>query len=811
MALVICCVAGPLAILYWLCPELAEPFGKPTQVALTELLVQVVLVVGAYFLACAVTFADRIVLGKVRVNRLTAFLAAIVLILFALAQWCWFRPNLDATDRKITFLFAWLIASFLVGLFVWWRIRRTEPTVFPGTSEGRSQFSIGSILAWLTLAGMFVAVITQSQSLPFPPNWNAIMDPPAELGVCLIVLPLIALPLTRWLIRTRYFVLVAAGVWVIMFAVAWIVFCFVGLERSEYDARDGYFTKIAAFSMAAMLYLAWIGAVRTCFGKRAECQTSVAFGSVRRIALGSFSIVSIGLWGFLAFWFVSNFVTRAPERSLAHFDDSPVIMKELENAYGSEAIKRVQAEHGPQTLDQWLNCLGRDLVPKEQDLLYQIASLTKLEFFDAPEAAGENRRLMGFTPEQIALLPDETFAGWLFANRTDPDIAKTIIFESDFEDIDFDVDRIDVSEFESRTIDAPWDKFSMPLAARFCREKQAVFGELREIVAARNEIFFPVSTGGYFFSYDILNFAANMLFADTRFAVAKNDLSAALHNLGSISRFANTIPHGRLSEVFIRQRIQARAMGVLIHIAEVNELDKATIGEIRKIASRLKPSKHDSATDDAARFAQEMLQSRGNMSSAVSESNYLLLGQKPMASLIAVHPQVIDWNLYITACKQRFDRFRQLREKVLRESRHDELLKIALANQKEEWQFHEHASELFDFPANRSQQIVNTLSSFDHSELRLHVIFALLAKLRQIALELLLHRQEHASFPESLEQLGIDTLDPFSSEPLIYRQSAERFQLYSAGLDGIDNGGDESTSDDRSFYWPAASIEEYLE
>jgi hypothetical protein len=71
-----------------------------------------------------------------------------------------------------------------------------------------------------------------------------------------------------------------------------------------------------------------------------------------------------------------------------------------------------------------------------------------------------------------------------------------------------------------------------------------------------------------------------------------------------------------------------------------------------------------------------------------------------------------------------------------------------------------------------------------------------LVELRLLSAELFLQafRQEHQSLPDSLDQLVPEYLpsvptDPYDGKPLRYRTTDQGYELYSAGEDGIDDGG----------------------
>ena len=797
-------IATPLVLLFWPFLSAAEPFGKETQDLLARRCVQASFVVSCFFLSASVIFAD--LLSSNRMGRLTAFLASAVLIHFAIANWCWYQPNLYANDQPTSFLYIWMITSFLMGLFVWWRIRRAE--IDDSANGGpMSQFSIGAILTWLTLTGMLISLFTQSDSLPVIPDWTAITDS-LDQTICLVALPLLAWPLTCWLIRTRHFFLVGAGVWVILFAACWIVYCLIGLNETDYYRGDAWFTKIATFTVSVVLYLAWMGiasfGIRSSSFRRNPRQPRWLL--MRRISLATFSIVSTGLWIFLGVWLISNFVTFDGNRSLSHFDSSPVIMRALEKDYGAEAIERVRAKHNPQSLAEWINGLGRDRVPKESNYQYQIASLTKFPFLDREEAEGRYRKLMGFTDNEIASLADHTIESWLQANRSDSEIAATIIFD----DEQSDPNRISPFDFRMQIRYAPWDNESMPLAAKFCSEKQAVFRRLRQIISEFDEYFEPITEDGYLSITDVTDFSTEMILADARYALSKNDLSGAFENLDSLAELAGNMTYDDTLG-YKKPRIQARVMDVLLHVLETRDLDEVNLAAIRDLAKKVNLGNKSLKQKDANRFARLMLQHRTNMGVSVLDRNFLLLwGQRPTANLISIAPQAINWNEYIVACKEKFDQFQKWKSEADDDSRMSELFEIATVERKTEWQFHEHAMNLFDFPASRSKRIAETLTDVSQQDLRLHVLFALRAKLRRVALELLLFRAEYGEFPDSLKDLDCNATDPFSNDLLRYRKTENRFDLYSVGSNGIDDGGIDGQLD-WLFCWPEANMKEYIE
>ncbi|MBW7904920.1 MAG: hypothetical protein LC135_09970 [Phycisphaerae bacterium] len=68
------------------------------------------------------------------------------------------------------------------------------------------------------------------------------------------------------------------------------------------------------------------------------------------------------------------------------------------------------------------------------------------------------------------------------------------------------------------------------------------------------------------------------------------------------------------------------------------------------------------------------------------------------------------------------------------------------------------------------------------------------------------YRQQHGTYPPSLDAIGsYMTVDPFTGRPFAYSSDGGEFSLYSAGLDGVDNGGadwDRSQQSGDLRFWP---------
>jgi len=68
-------------------------------------------------------------------------------------------------------------------------------------------------------------------------------------------------------------------------------------------------------------------------------------------------------------------------------------------------------------------------------------------------------------------------------------------------------------------------------------------------------------------------------------------------------------------------------------------------------------------------------------------------------------------------------------------------------------------------------------------------------RLTRAGLALMQYRHAHGAYPETLDELGLEGLiDPFTDEPLHYRNEGESFLVYGVNEDGKDDGGTEQES-----------------
>lgn len=92
--------------------------------------------------------------------------------------------------------------------------------------------------------------------------------------------------------------------------------------------------------------------------------------------------------------------------------------------------------------------------------------------------------------------------------------------------------------------------------------------------------------------------------------------------------------------------------------------------------------------------------------------------------------------------------------------------------------------------AGRRHILTGALVPAMHRISQLHARMTAEIHITRAGLALLRHKQEHGTWPENLEALGLEKLDdPFAEGLLRYRPEAEGFILYSVGEDREDNGG----------------------
>ena len=72
----------------------------------------------------------------------------------------------------------------------------------------------------------------------------------------------------------------------------------------------------------------------------------------------------------------------------------------------------------------------------------------------------------------------------------------------------------------------------------------------------------------------------------------------------------------------------------------------------------------------------------------------------------------------------------------------------------------------------------------------------------RVGLALQIYKGRHGKYPERLEELAPDILsvipvDPFTGKSLIYKPGGEGFLLYSVGVNGVDDHGDETLDNEK--------------
>jgi hypothetical protein len=94
------------------------------------------------------------------------------------------------------------------------------------------------------------------------------------------------------------------------------------------------------------------------------------------------------------------------------------------------------------------------------------------------------------------------------------------------------------------------------------------------------------------------------------------------------------------------------------------------------------------------------------------------------------------------------------------------------------------------FPTQKHHFLTSTFGFDPRAAALFHFKMIATARITLTGLALLLYKQAHGSFPESLDTIGMQNVeDPFSHKPVIYRREGGGFVLYSVGEDRKDNGG----------------------
>ena len=731
----------------------------------------------AFYAAGLATVADHLTDGKC--NRLTAIAIAAVAIHVGFA--CWFSVDTPRGpfDEAFAFQFVWMLASAALGAFSWLRIRRVCSTSFASTTESPlSQFSIGSMMIWFALIGIFLTLLTRSAAFPVPWNMKIVTNPKKEV-VAGVILAVAFLPwTTRWLLRSNRFASTAAGVWLIVFAGSWILFFLIGLSQpGYYDSADRYVTKIIAFAFAALLYLLWLGITkRFLFGNALSSKAASTESRSLRPGRLAFNSVSLLLGIYFGLWLFLNFSSESGTRSSDWMDQSPEILAVYNEAYGTEVYETVEALHQPETVEEWGRHLARNQFSKEQDAIHQIASLTEIPHMGVVRYP-HLRKAMGFSPEEIEALPNETIEGWVV----------DLLLENSEPDLKPQFDAFMLADHFKRFYRERWTEKNEPLYARYCQQKKELFQKIRNAINNAEVALLPQTEDGFQCVLVVAEFATKMLAAETNYALQRNDLELAFENVDAMAQLVKILKRDPFSARLVEYSAHTMTINLLARIADVID-DEHDLKRMEGIVAKLETAQPITPGSRARSFATAMLGYPAMITD--DERNQVVLHKKPLVvELIRRFANCIDWSEFTKAAKTKFfgpDGFWD--EAAIENMSPKEVSKLASRpSRSPDEQFHEQAIDLIAIPKFRSRRLAEYCMDVNgHYFL---IISTVSQRIQLVGIKLTLHRLKHGKYPETLEEIDGPIRDPFTGKQLVYHFDEVGFELWSCGPNQTDDGG----------------------
>ena len=743
------------------------------------------LVITGFFVAYAGRFSGN------RISTVSAF--AILLVVVQLHYLFWVYQNSEELVRvstrnnhysffgfeeeaksKISFFYAWLWIAMALGCLVWFRIRVATPP--PNQNNGANsnpRFTLGTMLICTSAISILIGMFTQMTAFTTLLHYSGYFKgwSPSTTTCCFAAACLV-LPVTKRLLAKSNleFALASFVVWSWLLFGSWIAFSVIGLWQPSYNTEQQYILGIVTFSVATFLYLNWLYPVKLI----APIPQKTALPKEKWHAFKLASVVlSISPWAWLGFWFVDAFATSNEQRSLAWFDKSPTLMNCLSKSFGDDAIAEVQNGSNPQKLDEWINALGQHRSPKDSNVIYQIAKISKIPIFDQGDDHSF-RLALGFTKPEIEKLEDESFETWIKSQR---DTFSNYLLGSDPNS-----NMLSDSDYKAMILNVPWMLGEHPLELDFMKSKRDTCRQIRKAIEQSDSAFAPTLEEHFGHAWRIGLFATDLLTAESRLALAEDNLDLAIQNLWSIQKLIKIIDSSQLRGTSSYPRF--RSLRLLLNVAETHSLNAQQQGEIRSLG-------HELLTPDSVPRQTQMLDFILLMHHYRDkfETGQLFphVSQRTMNSLLATRiPKTISWESFVSEALHWHISWNE--EFARNKFKHFTLKKSTYAQ--EAPQFHSQALTLFSSSGVRAKSLVREFVWLSAPHLGSdRARMAVSERLYFVALSIWLYKQEHGELPKNLEPLKCNVQDPLSKNSLVYQVLDDRFQLYSVGINGLDDNG----------------------
>lgn len=743
-------------------------------------LVQAELLVVCLFSAAIVPYSGR--RGILPCGRVTAVLLVLVWVHLLYVCLVLKNPGHMHFGRFLggsAIQYGFMLCTTACGVVIWSLVRNEHLVERDFRKEElASQFSLLSLIVWSTLVGVLLFLATNHGA------FQVFADPYASFSlvvpaiICPLVLFVFVFPITRWLCRVKIYWPNACGVWIVTFAVILFGFCLFSRGES-YEFGDGKLILAIQIGAAIALYLAflrllmWVLPIRNVTKSEAAKTTSWRYRG--------FAVVASGLWAYLILWSVSHFAVFTSNRDPVRFETSPFLLEQLESSFGKKAMDEVRQTKS-ETMSDWLNRLGRLRAPKETDLIYQLSLISRTRF---KERNTFYLRQVGLTQSEIDAIPDHTAGAWL---------------------------KFPLLMF------APWTRKELPLAARYCEEKEPVLERVLSTIERCDSAFFPVSEEGFGADETGFTFARDLLFAQTWLAIGEKRLQDALRYMSAQERMSRLIAQhpSALSDLHADYRIRGVIADQIHWIAMFEKLPAEKWRPFRELAVRLSKPRQIRSGIEGADFVRFALMQRAY---GEDRNRYF---PTILQQVTAVCPRSVNWDAYLKELHSRFvvrKRIRNVTDGMTRN-----FASAVVENDKlnsSEPHFGIQLQQVISLPSGYGRILATNdeQNALVHNSM-LETAHACRQKLRMLKIGIERFEKTKGRLPVSLnevEWLPDVTVDPFTGKPFIYKVLGENgYDIWSCSYNQIDDGGRDGLDlfldgPTGRFSNPPDTFEEYLE
>ncbi len=774
--------------------------------------VQLELLVVCLFSAAVVPFSGErgvFPFGRVTAGLLLSVWVHLLFVCFVLQGWV---PVVFSHGYVLQYEI--MVATAAFGVIFWWLFLRWQPAkpereLANPVSGQVSQFSILSLLVWSALVASLLYLATSHNA------FVALADPDAIPGlavsgfICSVLLLGVVFPITRWLCRVKFYWVHAAGVWIIAVALVLLGYC-LRLAGQSNGFGDVPVVRAIQIGAAIALYLVWVRLSSWVLPLR----QARPLGFHEMGCYRGFVAVASWLWLWTIVWSVSHFAVFTSNRYPDSFDSSAFLIERLESTFGSEAVAQVEAT-APETMDDWINRLGRLRSPKESDLVYQLSLVSRTKYRERDDFYFSQ---VGLSRTEIDAIADHTAATWL-KSRWEEHVEDAKEMPVDIENFDNLLSLWDWDGLEFRKLYKPWTRKELPLAAEYCIEKKVVLERILTAIDRCESAHFPVTEDGFFGGSTGFNFAKEMLLAQTWFAIGESKFDDVLELMTAQERLSRVIaryPSGA-RDIHADYRIRASVMDQLLFIAMRYDLTRERWSQFRELAIRLCEPRQVPADMEGEAFVRFALMQRA-INANRNQQDAAILAQIAMRC-----PRSVNWDSYLRELDSRFCARRRVRD--VTHAMTSNFAAAFVENDSLNVGERNFGTQLFEFLSlpggyGRALAAEDESNALFQRNAVLETEFVCRQRLRFLKLGILHFEQSAGRLPATLDELdwipGITT-DPFTGKPFVYTVlSKTRYDVWSCSVNQIDDGGRVhldlfADGPAGTLSNPPANLQEYLE